>query len=114
MNSRWRGMKVKKIQKAFALLRGGAAPPPPGPAAAAAIQLPDGLRIELGELIGRGGSGVVYKGVLHERGGQREVAVKMLGQGASAKQQEAFLTVRALLGAFKHPLLFIVNRFVGL
>ena len=48
-------MKVKKIQKAFALLRGGAAPPSPGPAApaAAAIQLPDGLRIALGELIGR-------------------------------------------------------------
>ena len=29
-------MKVKKIQKAFALLRGGAAPPSPGPAGAAA------------------------------------------------------------------------------
>ena len=49
-------MKVKKIQKAFALLRGGAALPSPGPAAAAAaaaIQLPDGLRVDLGVLIGR-------------------------------------------------------------
>ena len=64
-------MKVKKVQKAFALLRGGAAPPSHGPAAAAAIQLPDGARIVLGELIGRGGSGVVHKGVLHERGGPR-------------------------------------------
>ena len=62
--------------------------------------------------VGRGGSGVVHKGVLHERGGQREVAVKMLGQGASAKQHEAFLKVRALPGAFKRPLLFIANRCV--
>ena len=62
--------------------------------------------------VGRGGSGVVYKGVLHERGGPREVAVKMLGQGASAKQQEAFIKVRALPGAFKRPLLSIANRFV--
>jgi hypothetical protein len=96
--------------------------------------------------VGRGGSGVVHKGVLHERGGPRarshcrfagqlftnvigaarsqatlcdrilggprEVAVKMLGQGASARQQEDFLKVRALPGVFKRPLLSIANRFV--
>ena len=49
------------------------------------------LRIDVLEEIGRGGCGVVHRARLHERAGPREVAVKLLGAGASLKQQEAFI-----------------------
>eukprot|EP01052_Picozoa_sp_SAG31_P048611 SAG31_NODE_10246_length_1164_cov_421.495775_1_plen_310_part_10 len=55
------------------------------------ISLPDGVTLDLGEIIGRGSSGVVHRGTLHARGGDREVAVKMLGAGSSARQQHSFL-----------------------
>ena len=47
--------------------------------------------MERGELIGRGSSGTVFRGTLHERGVARPVAIKMLGAGATAKQQDSFL-----------------------
>ena len=37
----------------------------------AALALPNGATVTLGDVIGRGGSGVVHRGVLHERGGGR-------------------------------------------
>ena len=58
---------------------------------AKAIDLPDGVTIVLTRVIGRGGSGVVHEAVLRERGGERTVAVKMLGRGSTDKQQRAFL-----------------------
>ena len=65
------------------------------PAAAAAkkqlITLPEGTSLHVGEVIGRGGSGIVHESVLTERSGPREVAVKFLGAGATEKEQKSFL-----------------------
>jgi serine/threonine protein kinase len=55
------------------------------------ILLPDGVAVNVGEEIGRGGAGFVCRGVLHERTGDRVVAIKMIGRGASDKQQQQFL-----------------------
>ena len=56
------------------------------------IMLPAGVRFEIHtDVIGRGGSGVVYLGTMHDRSGTKKVAVKMLGAGASAKQRTDFV-----------------------
>jgi len=47
--------------------------------------------MDVGEVIRRGGSGIVHEGVLIERSGPREVAVKFLGAGATDKEQTSFL-----------------------
>jgi hypothetical protein len=56
-----------------------------------AVALPNGATVTLGGVIGRGGSGVVHRGVLHGRGGDQEVALKMLGVGSTDRQQRSFL-----------------------
>jgi hypothetical protein len=56
------------------------------------IALADGERVDIAELIGRGGCGVVHRGVLHRADGtHEEVAVKKLGAGATQRDQEKFL-----------------------
>jgi hypothetical protein len=66
--------------------------PQPEAAAARGFPLPGGGRLELGEVIGRGSSGVVHRAVLRQADGSaRPAAAKLLGPGATARQQEAFL-----------------------
>ena len=55
------------------------------------LAMPDGSTVEVGVVFGRGASGVVHRGVMHTRGGDEEVAVKMLGAGSSDKAQRSFL-----------------------
>ena len=55
------------------------------------LSLPDGSTVDAGAVIGRGASGVVHRGVMHTVSGDQEVAIKMLGAGASDKQQCSFL-----------------------
>jgi hypothetical protein len=54
--------------------------------------LPGGGRLDLGEVIGRGGFGVVHRAALRNPDGTvQPVAAKLLGPGATAREQEAFL-----------------------
>ena len=95
-----KGKAKIQVKKELRQLAPATHPPsthPPSPAAAARgagteIMLPAGVRLEVhAEVVGRGGSGVVHTGTLHDRGGSKKVAVKMLGAGASAKQQSDFV-----------------------
>jgi hypothetical protein len=84
-----------KIKGQLRAARAVTAPAPAKPEASAATRsfpLPGGGRLELGEVIGRGGSGVVHRAMLYEPDGSaRPAAAKLLGPGATARQQEAFL-----------------------
>eukprot|EP01051_Picozoa_sp_SAG22_P007250 SAG22_NODE_503_length_9694_cov_13.573736_6_plen_274_part_00 len=56
------------------------------------LDIGGGARVDVGELIGRGGSGVVHRGLLHRADGtESAVAVKKLGAAATAKDREKFL-----------------------
>ena len=57
-----------------------------------AIMLKDGTTVQLGELIGRGAFGLVHKAVLTEKGVKRNVAVKLLGAGATERELGNFMS----------------------
>ena len=57
-----------------------------------AIMLKDGSTVQLGELIGRGAFGVARKAVLTEKRVRRDVAVKMLGAGATERELGNFMS----------------------
>ena len=58
----------------------------------------------LGDKIGSGQFGTVYKGVLKsgEGGGEVEVAVKTLKEGSGEEDRVKFLQEAAIMGQFKH------------
>ena len=58
----------------------------------------------LGDLLGSGQFGTVYKGVLGsgEGGGEVEVAVKTLKEGSGEEDRVKFLQEAAIMGQFKH------------
>ena len=92
------GMMKVEVKRLVRQVRELAARPPPsaGPAMLSQrseIRLGDGVRVDVhdSEVVGRGGSGVVYVGTMHDRSGSKKVAVKMLGAGATAKQQADFV-----------------------
>ena len=57
----------------------------------------------LGDLLGSGQFGMVYKGVLQSAGGEVEVAVKTLKEGSEKEDRVKFLQEAAIMGQFKHP-----------
>ncbi len=57
----------------------------------------------LGDLLGSGQFGIVYKGVLTSDGGSEvEVAVKTLKEGSGEEERVKFLQEAAIMGQFKH------------
>ena len=57
-----------------------------------ATMLNNGTMVQLGELIGRGAFGVVHRAVLTEKAVKRDVAVKMLGAGATERELGKFMS----------------------
>ena len=58
----------------------------------------------LGNLLGSGQFGMVYKGILHMPPGKRiDVAVKTLKEGSGEQDRVKFLQEAAIMGQFKHP-----------
>ena len=58
----------------------------------------------LGDMLGYGQFGTVYKGVWQSSlKGKVEVAVKTLKEGSKEKDRVKFLQEAAILGQFKHP-----------
>ena len=64
----------------------------------------DLILCRLGDLLGPGQFGTVYKGVLAngEGGGEVEVAVKTLKEGSGEEDRVKFLQEAAIMGQFKH------------
>ncbi len=60
------------------------------------------LYIRLGEKLGSGQFGVVYKGVWQSSAGDVEVAVKTLKEGSGEGDKVKFLQEAAIMGQFKH------------
>ena len=54
-------------------------------------------------VLGSGNFGTVYKGMWTFSGGQRNVAIKMLKDGASEEDKVKFLQEAAIMGQFSHP-----------
>ena len=61
------------------------------------------MYFRLGDLLGSGQFGMVYKGVLQSTGGEVEVAVKTLKEGSKKEDRVKFLQEAAIMGQFKHP-----------
>ena len=61
------------------------------------------MYFRLGDLLGSGQFGMVYKGVLQSAGGEVEVAVKTLKEGSDKEDRVKFLQEAAIMGQFKHP-----------
>ena len=58
----------------------------------------------LGDLLGSGQFGMVYKGVLDSVDkGEVEVAVKTLKEGSGEEDRVKFLQEAAIMGQFRHP-----------
>ncbi len=58
----------------------------------------------LGDFLGSGQFGMVYRGILrHFGGGEVEVAVKTLKEGSGEEDRVKFLQEAAIMGQFKHP-----------
>ena len=59
--------------------------------------------VRLGDLLGSGQFGVVYKGVLQSPElGEVDVAVKTLREGSEEEDRVKFLQEAAIMGQFKH------------
>jgi eukaryotic-like serine/threonine-protein kinase len=63
--------------------------------------LPEGARLQMGPLLGRGGMAEVYAATQPRLG--REVAVKMAPAGANEKVREKLLQEARVTGALEHP-----------
>ena len=61
------------------------------------------MYFRLGDLLGSGQFGMVYKGVLQSASGEVEVAVKTLKEGSRKEDRVKFLQEAAIMGQFKHP-----------
>ena len=61
------------------------------------------LCCSLGEMLGSGQFGEVYKGVWERSHDNMEVAVKTLKEGTSDDDKVKFLQEAAIMGQFKHP-----------
>ena len=57
----------------------------------------------LGDLLGSGQFGLVYKGVMEAGGGEVEVAVKTLKEGSEKEDRVKFLQEAAIMAQFKNP-----------
>ena len=60
-------------------------------------------KCRLGDLLGSGQFGTVYKGALKSGNGEVEVAVKTLKEGSGEEDRVKFLQEAAIMGQFKHP-----------
>ena len=61
------------------------------------------LSYSLGDMLGSGQFGEVYKGMWDRRYDSIEVAVKTLKKNSSEDDQIKFLKEAAIMGQFKHP-----------
>ena len=60
--------------------------------------------LRLGNLLGSGQFGLVYRGILRSSSGENvDVAVKTLKEGADEQDKVKFLQEAAIMGQFKHP-----------
>ena len=60
--------------------------------------------LRLGNLLGSGQFGLVYRGILRSSSGENvDVAVKTLKEGAEEQDKVKFLQEAAIMGQFKHP-----------
>jgi serine/threonine protein kinase len=61
-----------------------------------------GPMYRLGDLLGSGQFGMVYKGVMDCGSGEMDVAVKTLKEGSGGMDRVKFLQEAAIMGQFKH------------
>ena len=57
----------------------------------------------LGNKLGSGQFGVVYRGELQRGNGRKDVAVKTLNEGSKEEDKIKFLQEAAIMAQFKHP-----------
>jgi serine/threonine protein kinase len=67
------------------------------------FQCADIVSYSLGNRLGSGEFGVVYKGVWLSPSGDVDVAVKTLKEGSGKEDRVKFLQEAAIMGQFKHP-----------